>query len=127
MVNGGGDMFYSERHGEPAIVGLEHPLDAQTVIGTTELLTGSLCGSAINRRVWGKYNHYLDPDSRTSPRNILAVWVRAESAVAADAFTSCLFFVRPEQLVGETFEYAILYADMRLEQSAGFNATLFTE
>ena len=123
LVDGSGDLFYSQVNGESISVGLEHPWDDTMIVGTTGLLKGSICGSAINRRRWGKYNHYIDPHTHSSPTDIVAVWVAASCACAADALASCLFFVDPSALASMPFEYCIVNKEMRIKSSPGFKIT----
>ncbi|HCC84049.1 TPA: hypothetical protein DEP96_04355 [Candidatus Uhrbacteria bacterium] len=126
-VDAGGDMVQRSITNELLRVGLEHPEDTAQVIGVVELGNRSLCGSAGNRRKWGEYHHIVDPRTLTSPRNILAVWVLAETTMLADALTTCLFFVEPEVMLAEfRFDYLIMYADQMVVQSPGFAAELFT-
>ncbi|KND50332.1 MAG: thiamine biosynthesis lipoprotein [Parcubacteria bacterium C7867-003] len=122
-VDAGGDM----RHrGEKIDVGLEHPEDIESVIGVVKLTNKSLCGSAGNRRKWADYNHVINPQTLTSPKDILAVWVTAENTLLADLLTTGLSFVSPETLQKHfKFEYLIFRHDHSIEKSNGFNAELF--
>ncbi len=137
-INAGGDILHvhvgegqappldSTDHTEPIRVGLEHPDDTSLAIGIAEISNESICGSAGNRRTWGKFHHILDPHTLKSPRHIKAVWVIAKTALLADALTTCLFFVEPEPLQMEfNFEYVILYADNSVKQSDKFRGELF--
>jgi FAD:protein FMN transferase len=125
-VDAGGDMTHRSAAGKPLRVGLEHPEDETKVIGAVTLAPGmSLCGSAGNRRAWGEYHHIIDPRSLRSPRDIQAVWVVAESTLLADAMTSCLYFVPPEDLTDFRFEYLVLRPGERATMSRGFPAELF--
>jgi FAD:protein FMN transferase len=121
LVNGSGDLYYYDVLNQPITVGLEHPHDASMVIGTTQLVRGSVCGSSTVRRAWGTHNHYIDPHTLTSPSETVAVWTHASSAVAADALASCLFFVPPAALTHMPFEYCIVNKDMEISRSNGFS------
>ncbi len=126
-VDAGGDMSHQSSTNEVLRVGLEHPEDTTQAIGVVELGNKSLCGSAGNRRKWGEYHHIIDSRTLSSPRNILAVWVIAESTMLADVLTTCLFFVGPNILMTEfVFDYLIMYADSSVEMSTGFTAEVFT-
>ncbi len=127
LVNGSGDIRYYSVQGEPIVCGLEHPLDEKQVIGTLELNGGALCASAINRRQWGEYNHYIDPTTGTSPSYVLATWVQAPTAALADAYSSALFFTDPLLLTSHAFEYLVMNRDLHIKKSAGFTADFFTE
>lgn len=126
LVDGSGDIRYVSSNGEPITCGLEHPQDVTLAIGTLELRSGTLCASAVNRRVWKDRNHYIDPTTGQSPHDVLATWVTAETAALADGLASALFFVTPESLHTYTFEYLIVNKELTLKKSAGFTADLFT-
>jgi FAD:protein FMN transferase len=124
LVDGSGDIAYVG-DSETIRVGLEHPDDAKKVIGVLEIQKGAVCASSGNRRKWNTYHHIIDPTSLSSPKEIRATWVWAESAVLADALATCLFFVSPKQLEGYEFEYCVLNADYMVKRSPGFTAELF--
>lgn len=123
LVNAGGDIRVV---GETAQIALEHPTDATQAIGIATLENKSICGSAGNRRTWGKYHHTIDPRTLESPRHILATWVVANTTILADALTTCLAFVPPDVLKRAfDFEYAIVNADLTLAVSAQFPGEFF--
>lgn len=125
LVNGSGDLFYSG-DGQKITAGLEHPDDNKKVIGTIELLQGSLAASGSNKRNWGKYHHIIDPISLSSPNELLASWVLADSAMLADALATCLFLCPPENFSAKfKFEYCLLNKDYKIKKSAGFTAYFF--
>ncbi|HTH93027.1 MAG TPA: FAD:protein FMN transferase [Candidatus Paceibacterota bacterium] len=129
-VDAGGDMVH--RGGVPIKVGLEHPDNSDQVIGFVELRNNSVCGSAGNRRVWqtskGTMHHIIDPKELSSPTNILAVWVIADTTLLADGLTTCLFFASPQALREHfTFDYLIMRPDHSVEYSDNFPVTLFTQ
>jgi FAD:protein FMN transferase len=128
LVDGSGDIFY-EGVTSPIRVGLEHPGDTSKVIGVIEMNRGAMCSSAINRRVWGKYSHYVDPDNKTSPDTIIATWVIADTAAYADAISSLLFFVSPEEvkkgLPHVSFSFCIMNHEHKIKKSSDFAATFF--
>jgi thiamine biosynthesis lipoprotein len=125
-VEAGGDLRQSDEKGGTLRVGLEHPADATQVIGVAEIVGKSMCGSAGNRRVWSTFHHIIDPHTLTSPKNILALWVVADTTMLADAMTTALFFVPPELLLKYyCFEYVILYPDYTVKVSPQFPGELF--
>lgn len=126
-VNAGGDIYaYSVAH-KGVRVALEHPTDPTQAIGVATITNESICGSAVNRRVWGEYHHIINPQTRTSPRHISAVWVVAPTALLADMLTTCLFFMPASKLSAQyAFEYLIVYNDHTVERSNAFPAELFT-
>lgn len=127
-INAGGDILYFNDQNEPLKVALEHPAFSDQAIGVATILNRSICGSAANRRAWGKYHHIIDAKTLLSPRHILAVWVIASETILADALTTCLFFVEPELLASRyDFEYAIVYADYSLRHSSLFPGEFFIQ
>ncbi len=124
-INAGGDIRVKSLVGESVSIGLEHPDDVSKVIGVAAIENGSICGSAGNRRTWGNFHHIIDPDTLESPRHIKAVWVVADTALIADALTTCLYFTSPSHLSDYTFEYLIIYDNFSFEKSARFPAELF--
>jgi thiamine biosynthesis lipoprotein len=117
-VDAGGDILH--RNIEPLRVGLEHPDVPTQVIGVVELQNKSLCGSAGNRRKWGDFHHIINPQKLSSPTDIIAIWVMADSTILADAIATCLFFVQHGMLSKYQFEYLLVRADYSIEQSDGF-------
>jgi thiamine biosynthesis lipoprotein len=126
-VDGGGDMFYRTTTERTLPVGLENPRDASEAIGVVQLINKAICGSAGNRRAWGKYHHILDPRTLESPDHVQATWVVADTALIADGLTTCLFFMEPDQLTQYfSFEYLIVYKDDSYAQSKHFPGEIFT-
>ncbi len=125
-VDAGGDIRYRNETAEALRVGLEHPMNTSQVIGVATLVNRSICGSAGNRRAWGTFNHILDPQSLTSPKHILTVWVVADSTMVADGLTTALMFADPNALQSVfDFEYAIVHEDFSLTRSEGFPGEFF--
>lgn len=126
-VDAGGDIFHKSLKNETLKVGLEHPDDKQKVIGVISICNQSLCGSAGNRRAWANFHHIINPQTLSSPRDILAIWALAKDTIAADILTSGLFFVSPDLLKKNyDFEYLILNADYSFQKSDDFQAEIFS-
>jgi len=136
-INAGGDILHKAENQDHAEfgsirVGLENPENVEQVIGVYELSNKSICGSAGNRRRWGNFTHIMNPKTLSSPTEIIAVWVVADSALIADALTTCLFFVEPKELMLKNspdhsykFEYFILYKDRSFKKSEHFKGEVF--
>lgn len=125
FIDASGDLFNSGP--EPVSIGLEHPYDAGSAIGTIELRTGALCASASNRRSWGDgLHHVLDGSTGAPVQTIVATWTAASTAMVADALATALFMVPGEQLT-EDFDFSWLkvFSDGRAEYSANFEGVLF--
>lgn len=125
-VDAGGDMKQRSENNDGLRIGLEHPEDFSMVIGTIELKNKSLCGSSGNRRKWADMHHIINPETLSSPMNILAVWVIAKTTILSDILTTCLVFVLPEIMEKSfDFEYLILNSDYMISKSEGFDVELF--
>jgi FAD:protein FMN transferase len=126
-VNAGGDMLQRQTISDPLRVGLEHPDHPDEVISVVDLKNQSLCGSAGNRRAWEGFHHIINPLTQSSPTQLKAVWVLADTAMLADALSTALFFTKPDKLRKEyDFEYTIIHEDYSLEHSPAFPAEYFT-
>jgi thiamine biosynthesis lipoprotein len=127
-IDASGDMLYKNKNDQPLQVGLEHPEDSAQVIGFANILNNSLCGSAGNRRAWGKFHHIINPHTLTSPKHILAIWVIAEQAIVADALTTALFFTNAKEIEKHfEFKYVIIKEDYTFEKSKDFPGELFID
>ncbi|WP_028967926.1 FAD:protein FMN transferase [Sphingomonas phyllosphaerae] len=126
-VDAGGDMRLVGA--EPVVIGLEHPFDPTLAIGVVEMGTGALCASAVGRRAWGDgLHHVLDGRTGHPTRDVVATWVRADTAMVADGLATALFFVPPRNLAGSfAFSYARMFADGRAEISSCFGGELFID
>lgn len=125
-IDAGGDILHHSKDNGLRI-GLEHPLNENQVIGVVTLKSGSLCGSAGNRRVWKNYHHILSPKTLVPVRDVLAVWTQAETALIADGLATCLFLVDPQSLTQYyKFEYLVVYSDYTINKSKNFPAEIFT-
>lgn len=127
-IYAGGDILQKDAGDTPITIGLENPQNTQQVIGTVAICNESICASAGNRRAWGTYTHMINPQTLTSPTQILATWVVAQSALVADALATCLFFRSSTIFMKDfEFEYLTLDSTMSVEKSSGFRAELFTK
>ncbi len=123
-IDAGGDIFHKGK--TPIRVGLENPENTKEVVGVYTLQNGSICGSAGNRRAWGSFTHIINPQTLSSPKEILAVWVSSKTALLADALATCLFFV-PARILTDAykFEYMIVRSDHSMEKSPNFSDEVF--
>ena len=127
VIDAGGDVCHRSSERIPLRIGLENPLNASEVIGIATIVNQSVCGSAGNRRRWGRFHHTIDPRTLESPNELSAVWVVASSTMLADGLTTALQFALPEQLASlGAFEFAVLSTENRLHTSPGFPAEFFS-
>ncbi len=126
VVDGSGDILH---RGDTALdVGLEHPLDPQMVIGVANLINGSLCASASNRRTWGDgLHHVLDGRTGRPTTEVIATWAIAADTATADGLATALFFGSSSRLMATfDFSYLRMLADGRVEVSDNFDGEIFT-
>lgn len=125
-VNAGGDMIH---YGDnPISVGLEHPDNPGTVIGSISLHNQAICSSAGNRRRWGQYHHIISPEDKISPTHLKATWVVARSTTIADVLATALFFITPDILQKQySFEYLLFSPQNKVKGSSFFQHALFRE
>ena len=125
-IDAGGDIIHRSDVGTPIRIGLENPNDITEVIGAVTLGNASICGSAGNRRAWGKYHHIIDPQTLESPTEVLATWVIADSTLLADMLATCLFFVPAHTLFPHfAFEYIVLGKDFSVDYTPEIKAEFY--
>lgn len=124
-IDAGGDIVYKTTGERKLRIGLEHPQNPKQVIGVAEIRNESICGSAGNRRQWGNFHHMIHPYTKSSPTDILAVWVVAKTGLIADALATCLFFLSPNSFSPFDFEYMLIRKDYSIEKSSHFPAEFF--
>ncbi|MDQ3008788.1 MAG: FAD:protein FMN transferase [bacterium] len=126
-IDASGDVLHQDETDLEITVGLEHPGNPREVIGVARLSNQAICGSAGNRRTWDIYHHIINPKTLTSPQEILAVWVIANSTLLSDVLSTALFFVSPELLLSRyTFKYLLINQDYSITKSDDFPAELYT-
>lgn len=125
VIDAGGDILIKGT--DEMNIGLENPHNTAEAIGIAKLRNGSICGSAGNRRAWGEFHHIMNPFTLKPERKIVATWVVAETAMLADALTTCLFFT-PEKTLRAYFPFSclIMYEDGSVTMNPDFPAELFT-
>jgi thiamine biosynthesis lipoprotein len=125
VVDGSGDILH--RGHTPLDVGLEHPRDPDMVIGIANLINGSLCASASNRRTWGDgLHHVLDGRTGRPTTDVIATWAIAANTATADGLATALFFGASSRLMTMfDFSFVRMFADGRVEVSDNFDGELF--
>jgi len=125
VINAGGDIFCCTPM--PIEVALENPFKTAEAVGIAKIANQALCGSAGNRRVWANFTHILNPKTLLSPQHLAAVWVTADTTMLADALTTALFFMPPEELHKRyTFNYGLVTEQSEIQTSKDFPARFFT-
>lgn len=126
VINASGDIRHRGQVG--LTVGLEHPLDAEMVIGVANLRNGSMCASASNRRRWGNdLHHVLDGRTGRPTNDVIATWAIAVDTATADGLATALFFGPSPRLIQSfDFSFVRMFADGRVEVSDNFDGDIFT-
>lgn len=125
IVDGSGDI---RSHGPgPIRVALEHPMDVSKAIGVANV-SGAICSSATNRRVWADgLHHVIDATTGLPTYRVIATWAIAATALEADGLATALFFADPDRLAERfDFTWVRMFATARVEFSPHFDGELFT-
>ena len=111
----------------PMRIALEHPLDPRKAVGVAELSDGAFCASATTRRAWGDgLHHVIDPTTGRPSRGVLATWVLAPTALAADGIATALFFdADPEFVAHRATAFARMFDDGSVDVSSDFPGEMF--
>ena len=112
LINGGGDIYATSNYGSPFTMYLEHPLVADTFLGTTEILNQGFAASSPHKRSWVHtgitYTHIVDTKAKSHKSSLCdASFVIADTCVDADAFATIALMV-------ETKEFTSIAAKNRL-------------
>lgn len=127
IIDAGGDILTNGPINKNIKIGLEHPDDNTKIIGVCKIQNKSICASSGNRRKWGNFHHIMNPETKSSPQNILGTWVIAKNAIISDALATCLFLVEPALLTNTfEFEYLVLFNDYTFNISKNFPGELYT-
>ncbi len=128
LINAGGDMLHRSHDKSAIAIGMENPTDTSEAIGILQLSNKSLCASAGSKRKWSDVHHIINPITLTSPDDIIATWVIADTTLLADGLASALFFTSPQVLARTcTFGCAVLDKDMQIYHTEDFPITIFNE
>lgn len=129
LVNAGGDICQRGQAGERSEIALENPHDMSQAVGVATIVNQSICGSSGSRRHWGRFHHTLNPVTLSSPQELSALWVVADSTMIADGLTTALQFAMPDKLISNpsipSFEFAVLNPSLALAASPSFPGHFF--
>lgn len=130
LINGGGDFYGTTKtDGSPWVLGIEHPLKRDEIIGIVELKDGAFANSGVGKRKVGSFHHLIDIKSKKPRLGVLSCHVQAKEAVVADGLATALMLVderdRPKLASDYQVEYALVNSNYTLEKSEGFNGEFF--
>ena len=132
LADGGGDLSAGE--GEVAgagwPVGVEHPREPGTLLGTIEVRHQGVATSGDYMRAYTadrRHHHIVDPRTGSSPGHASAATVVARSAMDADALATAAMVLGPVQGIEllerlDGTEGLIVTRDLDLVRSSGFGA-----
>lgn len=129
-INAGGDIFARSSPGNnPWTILLEHPDDTEKAIGKIELDDHALGCSAPNRRKWKGQHHLINPKKKEPENSVKAIFVKARTALEADAYATALFcagFEKGIQLSEKLpVEILIISSRGKMYKSSGFDVAFF--
>ena len=115
LINGGGDVYATSYHDKPFVIYLEHPLEADTYLGTTEILNQGFAASSPHKRRWvykgTTYTHIVDTKQHTIKQALYdASFIIAHTCVEADAFATIALMVTTNELTQLAIENELAFA-----------------
>ena len=97
LINGGGDIFVTNRGGKAVTIHLEDPTKPGTMIGSTTLHNQGFAASSPHKRAWktttGTTSHIIADQLYAD-----ATYIKATTAADADAFATTALQLDPQQL-----------------------------
>ena len=132
LINGGGDMYATSNYGAPFTIYLEHPFEAQTYLGTTEILNQGFAASSPHKRSWihngTTHNHIID----TKPASINsklcdASFIIARNCVEADAFATIALIIESIEFNQLAIKNKLAFATYNAPQTFTTSATFVVQ
>lgn len=113
------------------LIELEDPNDEHRTLGNIEIINKSIASSAGNKRKFQGWHHLIDPKTKTSQQDKIALYVTHNLASFADIFSTALFVTPLEkslEILEKTkwLEALIIWADGKMYKSKWFNCKLST-
>jgi FAD:protein FMN transferase len=124
LINGGGDMYGTSEQGQPITIYLEHPTEATTYLGTTQLFHQGFAASSPHKRRWKvgdtEYSHIVGGDVKVD-----ASFILAKNAVMADVFATVALLATPEEFADVAEAQDLSYATYGLSATTFFRSPTF--
>ncbi|HOE91735.1 MAG TPA: FAD:protein FMN transferase, partial [Candidatus Cloacimonadota bacterium] len=99
-INAGGDLKIYSKNNKKTRIGIQHPRIATDVIATLEVSNMAVVTSGDYERFFEidgvRYHHILNPKTGYPAQNTISVTVISKTAVLADALSTALFVMSPE-------------------------------
>jgi FAD:protein FMN transferase len=93
-INAGGDIFVQGNNHKQIgwKIAFEHPQDINIAIGEIQSQYGFFASSNALKRSWGNNQHHLiDPLTKKSAKNSLAVYTQGNNGYEVDAYATAIF------------------------------------
>jgi thiamine biosynthesis lipoprotein len=133
-IDAGGDLYLSGRNAqqEPWAVGIRHPREPGSLLGTIRATDRAVCTSGDYERATadGASHHLLDPGTGSSAAETASVTVVAPTAMVADGLGTAAFVLGPALglalLERAGVDGLIVSADLAQAATAGMRDALFS-
>jgi thiamine biosynthesis lipoprotein len=130
LINGGGDMYATSDRGKPITIYLEHPTEPGIYIAETNLKDQGFAASSTHKRRWKvsgtEYSHIVDTSTghtkgaASQNPDEFGIYVKAPSAVLADAWATTLLISRTAALPTDISEALFRISDTTLSEQNSF-------
>ena len=132
LINGGGDIYATSNYDAPFTIYLEHPLEAQTYLGTTEILNQGFAASSPHKRSWvhkgTTYNHIIDTKpAYTNSKLCDASFIIADNCVEADAFATVALLISEKDLSDLAEDNKLAYTTFSVPNLRNTNAAFVVQ
>lgn len=103
FIDAGGDIGIAGPRpgGEPWRIGIRHPRQEEKMLAVIPLSSGAIATSGDYERMFEqggqRYHHILDPDTGYPANRLISATVIAPTATEADALSTAVFVLGPEQ------------------------------
>ena len=132
LINGGGDIYGTSQQGAPFTIYLEHPLETQTYLGTTEILNQGFAASSPHKRSWihngTTYHHIVNPKPHAHRTPLCdASFIISRNCVEADAFATIALMIETDELTNLAVENQFAFATFTLPTTLNKNAAFIVQ
>jgi FAD:protein FMN transferase len=100
VIDAGGDLYVHglNEHETTWRVGIQHPQNKTKLLGTVELSNSAVCTSGSYERISEKgVHHLIHPHTSESVKGVTSCTVIAPFAMLADAFSTAVFIMGPQE------------------------------
>ncbi len=132
LINGGGDIYGTSNYGAPFTIYLEHPLAANTFLGTTEILNQGFAASSPHKRSWvhngTTYTHIVNTKCKPQQSTLYdASFVITDTCVEADAFATIALMVKTKECTSMAEENKLAFATFTFPSTLTTNSAFIVQ